>query len=161
MQVVYPKRTDKPLYHGLVTQLRALNIPFREADDTINGPPLKERYDVVIDAIFGFSFKGAPRPPFDTLLDMLKPAAAPPALVSVDIPSGWHVENGDESVGGLRPDMLVSLTAPKRGARAFQGAFHYLGGRFVPPAIKVSSFWGQLCLYVAFQASAFDPKTCQ
>jgi len=38
----------------------------------------------------------------------------------------------------LRPDMLVSLTAPKKGAQGFEGKFHYLGGRFVPPAIKVS-----------------------
>ena len=69
MQVTYPKRTDKPLYHGLVTQLQALRIPFREAGDIIDGAPLRERYDVVIDAIFGFSFKGAPRSPFDTILE--------------------------------------------------------------------------------------------
>ena len=42
---------------------------------------------------------------------------------------------------GLRPEMLVSLTAPKRGARFFQGPFHYLGGRFVPPAIKARPFF--------------------
>ena len=39
---------------------------------------------------------------------------------------------------GLKPDMLVSLTAPKRAARFFKGPHHYLGGRFVPPAIKVT-----------------------
>ncbi len=61
-------------------------------------------------------------------------------MASVDIPSGWHVENGDETGDGLRPDMLVSLTAPKRGARFFNGPFHYLGGRFVPPSIKVRDF---------------------
>ncbi|KAF9914534.1 hypothetical protein BX616_008095 [Lobosporangium transversale] len=27
--------------------------------------------------------------------------------------------------------MLVSLTAPKEGAKDFQGPFHYLGGRFI------------------------------
>ena len=54
----------------------------------------------------------------------------------MDVPSGWHVEAGDESGQGLRPDMLVSLTAPKLCARHFQGAHHYLGGRFVPPAIR-------------------------
>ena len=67
--MVYPKRTDKPLYHGLVTQLEALRVPFPSADDVISGPPLRERCDVVMDAIFGFSFKGAPRPPFDTILE--------------------------------------------------------------------------------------------
>ena len=47
-----------------------------------------EQYDLVVDAMFGFSFKGAPRPPFDRLLAALKPAANPPKVVSVDIPSG-------------------------------------------------------------------------
>lgn len=55
----------------------------------------------------------------------------------MDIPTGWDVEKGDENQDGIRPDMLVSLTAPKQAARGFQGPFHYLGGRFVPPAIKV------------------------
>jgi hypothetical protein len=31
--------------------------------------------------------------------------------------------------------MLVSLTAPKLAAKTFMGPHHYLGGRFVPPAI--------------------------
>lgn len=30
-----------------------------------------------------------------------------PAIVSVDIPSGWHVEEGDLSSEGIKPDMLV------------------------------------------------------
>ena len=38
---------------------------------------------------------------------------------------------------GLRPQMLVSLTTPKRAAARFEGPHHYLGGRFVPPAIVV------------------------
>jgi hypothetical protein len=36
----------------------------------------------------------------------------------------------------MQPDMLVSLTAPKLAAKAFKGRHHYLGGRFVPPAIR-------------------------
>lgn len=50
---------------------------------------------------------------------MLKPSAQPPAIVSVDIPSGWDVEKGDASGQGMRPDMLVSLTAPKLAAKTF------------------------------------------
>ncbi len=34
--------------------------------------PLSETYDVVLDAMFGFSFKGAPRPPFDALIEVIK-----------------------------------------------------------------------------------------
>ncbi|KAL3686097.1 hypothetical protein R1sor_004119 [Riccia sorocarpa] len=46
-----------------------------------------------------------------------------------------HVEEGDAEETGLMPDMLVSLTAPKRCAKHFKGPHHFLGGRFVPPAV--------------------------
>jgi hypothetical protein len=49
---------------------------------------------------------------------------------------GWHVEQGDATGSGMQPDMLVSLTAPKLAAKTFKGRHHYLGGRFVPPAIR-------------------------
>ena len=52
-------------------------------------------------------------------------------IVSVDIPSGWDVEKGNELGTGLQPDVLVSLTAPKLGVKSFKGR-HFLGGRFIP-----------------------------
>lgn len=70
MQVTYPKRTDKPLYYGLVKQLESLNIPFLPPEEVTEGAPLRERYDVIIDAIFGFSFHGSPRPPFDSIVQV-------------------------------------------------------------------------------------------
>ena len=88
LQVCYPKRTDKPLYHGLVKQLASLGIPFLEADEVLQGH-LKNKYDLILDSIFGFSFKGAPRPPFDKILAALRPSASPPALVAIDSPSGY------------------------------------------------------------------------
>ncbi|KAK9829256.1 hypothetical protein WJX72_004821 [[Myrmecia] bisecta] len=136
--VCYPKQTNKPLYKGLVAQLESLNIPFVSAEDLQDrGRPLSSRFDFVVDAIFGFSFKGEPRPPFDGLLERLKPHydQTPPPIVSIDIPSGWDVELGDVTGNGMRPDTLISLTAPKKAAQFFEGNHHYLGGRFVPPAI--------------------------
>lgn len=35
--------------------------------------------------------------PLNLLLQMMKPSSNPPPIVAVDAPSGWHVENGDES----------------------------------------------------------------
>ncbi|EFN55311.1 hypothetical protein CHLNCDRAFT_134278 [Chlorella variabilis] len=124
--ICYPKPTDRPLYNGLVTQCRSLGIPFVSAQD-LQEVPLAERCDVVLDAMFGFSFKGAPRPPFDALIE---PACGP------DLGLLWNVEAGDDSGEGLRPDMLISLTAPKLCAQQFSGGHHYLGGRFVPPQIR-------------------------
>ncbi|XP_022883640.1 pyridoxine/pyridoxamine 5'-phosphate oxidase 1, chloroplastic-like [Olea europaea var. sylvestris] len=85
---------------------------------------------------------GTPRPPFDDMIQRLVALGNPnqkhqksPVIVSVDIPSGWHVEEGDLSGEGIKPDMLVSLTAPKLCAKKFSGPHHFLGGRFVPPPI--------------------------
>jgi NAD(P)H-hydrate epimerase len=147
--VCYPKQTDKPIFKGLVTQLRALGVPIwggeelvaraREASPAASGgaaaaaasslPSLRPLFDVAVDAVFGFSYSGgAPRAPFAEPLALLSPAANPPPVVAVDLPSGWHVEKGDEGgadalgagVPGLRPDVLVSLTAPKLAARRFE-----------------------------------------
>lgn len=52
-------------------------------------------------------------------------------IVSVDIPSGWNVESGNDLGVGLLPQVLISLTAPKEGVKDFTGR-HFLGGRFVP-----------------------------
>ncbi|KAF8723279.1 hypothetical protein HU200_021797 [Digitaria exilis] len=141
--VCYPKRTPKPLYSGLVTQLESLSISFIPAEDLPDD--LSREFDVIVDAMFGFSFHGTPRPPFDDLIQRLVSFSVignsdkRPPIVSVDIPSGWHVEEGDVDGGGIKPDMLVSflvsLTAPKLCAKKFTGPHHFLGGRFVPPAI--------------------------
>lgn len=47
---------------------------------------------------------------------------------------GWDVEQG--SADGMQPDMLISLTAPKKSASLFRGRYHFLGGRFVPPGLE-------------------------
>jgi len=111
--VCYPKRTPKPLYSGLVTQLESLSIPFIPAEDLPHD--LSREFDIIVDAMFGFSFHGIPRPPFDDLiqrlvsLSVIRNSDKKPAIVSVDIPSGWHVEEGDVDGGGIKPDMLVSI----------------------------------------------------
>ncbi|ONK75621.1 uncharacterized protein A4U43_C03F18810 [Asparagus officinalis] len=139
--ICYPKRTAKLLYTGLVTQLESLAIPFLSVDELPKN--FSDDFDLIVDAIFGFSFHGSPRPPFDDLIQRLVSLHCidnvhkrKPAIVSVDIPSGWHVEGGDVDGDGIKPDMLVSLTAPKLCAKNFHGPHHFLGGRFVPPAIR-------------------------
>ncbi|XRB20197.1 NAD(P)H-hydrate epimerase [Pseudoscourfieldia marina] len=85
----------------------------------------------------GFSFSGAPRPPFDKLLAGVASAAKQDKcrVLSVDVPSGWPVDgDGKPSDDAVEPQALISLTAPKACAKGFRGT-HYLGGRFVPPAI--------------------------
>ena len=83
-EIFYPKRTDKPIYKILTAQCTKLHIPFVEQLPTPQ--EIDTGYAVVLDAIFGFSFKGNLRPPFDTIIDTLKLCKSP--ICSVDIPSG-------------------------------------------------------------------------
>jgi len=132
--VVYPKRSKGQLFENLVTQCEGLGLSVLDAMPSLDDPDAK--YDACIDAMFGFSFKGAPREPFATILRTLKSSALP--VVSVDIPSGWNVEEGPATVEEslkLMPDVLISLTAPKKCSVHFTGR-HYLGGRFVTPALS-------------------------
>ena len=124
--VVYPKRSDKVLFTNLAHQCAVLDIPLLDAlpED------FEASHSLVLDAIFGFSFRpGSIRAPFDKIVENLR--AAPLPIVSVDVPSGWDVERGNADGHGLEPAMLISLTAPKLCARGFRGR-HFLGGRFVP-----------------------------
>lgn len=124
--IYYPKRTDKDIFRELVTQCENMEIKFLEdMPEDLN----KDSYDYILDAIFGFSFKGELRSPFDTIVESMEKSGIP--ICSVDVPSGWNVDEGNVN-NTFTPDMLVSLTAPKKCAKDFQGA-HYLGGRFVPP----------------------------
>ncbi|XP_036297882.1 NAD(P)H-hydrate epimerase isoform X2 [Pipistrellus kuhlii] len=129
--IYYPKRPNKPLFTALVTQCQKMHIPFLE-----EMPPqasvIDELYELVVDAIFGFSFKGDVREPFRSILSVLSGLTVP--IASIDIPSGWDVEKGNP--GGIQPDLLISLTAPKKSATHFTGRYHYLGGRFVPRALE-------------------------
>ncbi|KAF8340636.1 YjeF N-terminal domain-like protein [Cantharellus anzutake] len=135
-----PKPGSKDIYKRLHRQCANMSIPTLPHD-----PPndLATSYDLILDAIFGFSFKPPVRTPFDTLLPLLSRSKLP--IVSVDIPSGWDVERGPveltKNASGedkqeqldmsyLEPDVLISLTAPKEGVKGFKGR-HYLGGRFV------------------------------
>lgn len=133
-------------------QCTNLGIPEIGAGEEAEAAFEKElgKTDLVMDAVFGFSFEGEPRPPFDVVIEALKKTEKP--IVSVDIPSAWNVERGDPEGKYFIPrerakttsfmchlmltrvsaEVLISLTAPKAGVKAFKGK-HYLGGRFVPP----------------------------
>lgn len=143
----YPKRTSKEIYQILVTQCEHMKLPFLSALPSVT--EINKQFHVIVDAIFGFSFKGTSvRPPFDEVLSTLREVTVP--IASVDIPSGgftilkdppnmlqyvctgWDVEKGDVNGFGLSPDLLISLTAPKLCSAQFKGHYHYLGLRMVP-----------------------------
>jgi NAD(P)H-hydrate epimerase len=79
--VVYPKRNEKQaLFVNLVEQVTDVGIEvlYTVPED------VADAYDIVIDAVFGFSFKRPLRDPFPTVLTALA-SVHPSKLVSVDV----------------------------------------------------------------------------
>lgn len=134
--VVYPKQSSKQHFVNLVQQCKDVGVPVLDAmpDDLLT----KGEYSALVDSMFGFSFHGTElREPFGTLMSQLMEAQEKLQIpaISVDIPSGWNVDGGDEANTGFKPDVLISLTAPKLAAKKFAGR-HFIGGRFVPPKLS-------------------------
>ena len=131
--IYYPKQSkSNVLYNNLTKQLSDLQVESINSLEQVK----TGQFMLIVDCLFGFSFKPPIRPPFDELIEhLLDPAVEKPPIVSVDIPSGWDVDNGpvngDKSIN---PQMLVSLTAPKPCTKYFKG-IHYLGGRFINRSI--------------------------
>jgi NAD(P)H-hydrate epimerase len=128
----YPKRTNNINYKNLLHQCIENEIEILES--TIDVQDLKN-CKLIVDALFGFNFKPPVRPDFVPIIDILKNSHIP--ICSIDIPSGWNVESGEPEEGGIKPEMLISLTAPKLCAHKFKG-IHYLGGRFLPKKLEIS-----------------------
>ena len=126
-----PKRAKSPVMERLFAQVEALNVPLL---DTLPSPDaVSKDYSAVLDCLFGFSFKLPVRKPFDDILKALVEVSTP--LISLDIPSGWDVDQGPGEVSEemrLQPETLISLTAPKLCAKHFKGKHHILGMRIVP-----------------------------
>lgn len=134
--VVYPKRGKGDLFDRLVTQCEKNCIPVLQ-ELPVDVSTYDRELGIVVDAVFGFSYKPPCRPNFQQLLRCMSNLQYS-KLVSVDVPSGWIIDEGhekDEDTPVLAPDCLVSLTGPKVCSKNFTGV-HYLGGRFVPPALE-------------------------
>nr|XP_027203254.1 NAD(P)H-hydrate epimerase-like isoform X1 [Dermatophagoides pteronyssinus]XP_027203255.1 NAD(P)H-hydrate epimerase-like isoform X2 [Dermatophagoides pteronyssinus] len=136
--ILYPKQGKGQLFANLVNQCKRMDIEFiNNVDNNL------DRYELIVDALFGFSYKPPLRPESRPILEYLaRIDHQQKRLISIDIPSGWHVEQGPPSSENdqsstpiIKPDCLISLTAPKKCAKYFHGQLHWLGGRFVPQSL--------------------------
>lgn len=84
-----------------------MDIPF--VDSCPNILTAIAKYRLIVDGLFGFSFKPPIRDAFKDVMDLMIESGVP--VVSVDIPSGWNVESGPaEGEKSIKPHMLISLT---------------------------------------------------
>ncbi|MBN3317135.1 YJEN3 protein, partial [Atractosteus spatula] len=129
--IFYPKRSQHSLYQDFTMQCEKMDIPFLSYLPT-EVQLINDAYNLVIDAILGLDADHLDsKEPYSSILVTLKQVKIP--IASVDVPSGWDPE--EAKTDGINPEVLVSLTAPKKCAASFSGK-HFLAGRFLPYDIQ-------------------------
>jgi ADP-dependent NAD(P)H-hydrate dehydratase / NAD(P)H-hydrate epimerase len=96
-------------------------------------PAALEGAGVVVDAIFGTGFAGAPRDPAGASIDAMNDA--PGAVVATDIASGVNASTGEIEGKAVRADLTVTFHAPKLGQWISPGKEHTGALRVAPIGI--------------------------
>lgn len=73
--VYYPKQTNKSLYHNLTHQCVAMNIPVLK--ELPEEEEFNYSYGIIVDALFGFSFKPPVRSEFVPVIELMKACKIP------------------------------------------------------------------------------------
>jgi ADP-dependent NAD(P)H-hydrate dehydratase / NAD(P)H-hydrate epimerase len=78
--------------------------------------------ELVVDAVFGTGFSGAPRPGAAALIEAMNALGRP--IVAVDVPSGVDASTGEVAGAAIRAQLSVTFHAPKVGLHVAPGRFH-------------------------------------
>jgi NAD(P)H-hydrate epimerase len=97
---------------------RVLREAGREAVET----DAVEGCDVVIDALFGTGFHGAPRTDATAMIERINACGLP--VVSVDLPSGVDASTGEVAGAAVNASLTVTFHASKVGLHVAPGRFH-------------------------------------
>eukprot|EP00177_Eucheuma_denticulatum_P000399 GFKZ01000690.1.p1 GENE.GFKZ01000690.1~~GFKZ01000690.1.p1 ORF type:complete len:340 (-),score=38.95 GFKZ01000690.1:1211-2230(-) len=122
-------------------------------------------FQVIVDAFLGTGYDGGDiRPRFWNIYELL--CSTRVAILSVDVPSGWDLRFGPREIDVtadtfVKPEVLVSLGAPKECAKVFSGGYHFVAGRHLPQSyfterdIRVPVFPGDEAQSVLLSSNPF------
>ena len=123
--------TETP--HHQLTILQRMDISVGVAGDGLDLPPA----DLIIDAIIGYSLRGAPTGPAASLIRAANANGAP--ILALDAPSGVDTTSGSAFEPAIQATATLTLALPKEGlrieeAKACVGEL-YLADIGVPPEL--------------------------
>jgi ADP-dependent NAD(P)H-hydrate dehydratase / NAD(P)H-hydrate epimerase len=78
--------------------------------------------DVIVDALFGTGFRGAPRTDAVRHIEEINSLGVP--VLSLDVPSGVDASTGEVAGPAVEADVTVTFHAPKVGLAVAPGRFH-------------------------------------
>jgi NAD(P)H-hydrate epimerase len=77
--------------------------------------------ELIVDALFGTGFEGAPRPPAAQLIERMNGAGA--AIVAVDVPSGVNASTGEVAGAAVSASLTATFHGHKVGLHVAPGRF--------------------------------------
>ena len=99
------------------------------------------RADAVIDALIGYSLRGAPDDAYRALIGLTALGDGP--VISLDIPSGIDATTGRRPGAAVSADITLALAVPKRGTETGEGR-RFAGMRFLADIGIPSSVFAEL-----------------
>ena len=136
-------REASAMHGAAATQLQILQAAGFEAIDPYQATAAIRRADVVVDALIGYSLRGAPRGRAAELIELCNLHAR--HVLSLDVPSGLDATTGGAPGGVVQPERTMTLALPKTGLHSIPGdlyladigispeVYHRLGLSFEPP----------------------------
>ena len=101
---------------------RQLGIPLERNPPSSRLRAALRRSDVVVDALFGTGFTGAPRAAAAAAIEELNRASAP--VVALDVPSGVDASDGTVAGACVTAQVTITFHGPKAGLVIAPGARH-------------------------------------
>jgi NAD(P)H-hydrate epimerase len=113
-------------------QLRILREAGVEPVEPEQAVPVIRRSHLVVDALIGYSLRGAPRGRVAELIRLCNEHAK--RVLSLDLPSGMNATTGEAPGAMVRPERTLTLALPKIGLELFRGEL-YLADIGIPPEV--------------------------
>jgi len=125
-------REASALGDAAANQLRILQAAGLRPVDPSGAEEAIRRADVVVDALIGYSLRGAPRGRAAELIELSNEHAR--QVLSLDVPSGLNATTGETPGVVVRADRTLTLALPKTGLVAISDEL-YVADIGIPPEV--------------------------
>jgi NAD(P)H-hydrate epimerase len=125
-------KDPEELTGAAANQLRILRAAGMGPVERAHTGEVLRRSRLVVDALIGYSLRGAPRGRAAELIDLCNEYAA--RVLSLDLPSGLNATTGGAPGAMVHPERTLTLALPKTGLRDVHGQL-YLADIGIPPQV--------------------------
>lgn len=117
-----PKADDAIKNYELAKSNKIEIIDYKEEKDKCKKLILEA--DIIVDSIFGFGFKGVPRPEISRVFKMMSRAKG--TVFAIDVPSGVNTDTGEVAGACVKANYTIAISALKP-AHVLHPALKYCG----------------------------------